>query len=221
MSKKARIENVGVMPDSLPTSDKDAGYRFARTGETAETIARYLVGRHPSFPAEVPDTLKLDLNAGFMMRAHELWGEDVYMQGEGNTLIKLANTKDHDHDEKTKDKKGLSRFSLNIAYAISAQEFGQLRNRDPQRHSILKHWRDRFSKYSSNNMSALKLQARLILSDGKSRERGATKSFSDALTEVFELYDKRVKTASARGDETANEVKYRMARDAFWKAYKV
>lgn len=221
MSRNKTTPESELAPDTLPTSDKDAGYRFARTGETASTIARYLVGRHPSFPTEVSDTLKTDLNAGFMLRAHELWGEEIYMQGEGNTLIRIANTKDADHDKKVQGKKGLSRFSLEVAYAVSAQEFGQMRNKDPQRHAILKQWRDRFSKYASNNMSALKLQARLILSDGKTRERGATKSFTDALTEVFETYDKRVKTASARGDDTANEVKYRMARDAFWKAYKV
>ena len=73
--------------------------------------------------------------------------------------------------------------------------------------------------FRSNNLSALKRSANNILSDGKDRERGATKSFIDALKEMFDNYDKRVKNAENRGDDSASPVKFRVARDAFWKAY--
>lgn len=201
------------------TSIKDAAYRFARTGETTEQIARYIVDKNPNFPGDVSVELKADLNAGFMIRAHELWGQDVYRVGDQGVLIKVANTKDADYAEKVEGLKGLRQYNVNVAYALSQQEFGQLKSRDPQEHAIVKAWRDRFSKYSFNNIAALKLAARQLLSGGKTRERSATKYFNDALEAMFDAYEKRVKTAQSRDDATADPVKYKVAVAAFWKAY--
>jgi hypothetical protein len=221
MSKNARTVPAEVVL-GLPSSAKDAAYRFAKTGETAQSIARYLIDANPSFPEEVSDNLKADLFAGFMLRAHELWGSDVYMLGEGSTLIKIANTGDHDHAAKVEGKKGLSEYNVNVAFAMSPQEFGQMRNKDPQAHSILKYWRDKFAKYASNNLASLKLQARLVKNDGKTRERSDIKDFTTALVDMFETFDKKCKVAQdMRKDATANQVQFRVARDAFWKAYKV
>ena len=200
-------------------SIKDAAYRFARTSETSSDIARYIVNRDPSFPNELSAELKADLNAGFMLRANELWGQDVYKVGDQGTLIKIANSRDDDYQEKIKGLKGLRQYNVNVAYSMSAQEFGQLKNKDPQEHSVLKAWRDRFSKYSSNNIAALKLAARSLLNDGKTRERSATKNFVDALDDAFETFEKRVKNAEARGDQSASPVKFKVAVDAFWKTY--
>ena len=210
---------VAVSNDTI-SSIKDAAYRFARTGETTATIARFIVSRCPEFPGEVSAELKADLNAGFMVRANELWGQDVYMVGEQGTLIKIANSLDTDYESKIKDRKGLRQYNVNVAYAVSQQEFGQLKNKDPQEHAILKQWRDKFSKYAYNNLSALKLAARQLLNDGKTRERSATKGFMEALTDMFDTYEKRVKTAESRGDDTAHAAKYKAAVDAFWRAYR-
>ena len=79
--------------------------------------------------------------------------------------------------------------------------------------------RDKFSKYSHNNIVALKLAARTLLNDGKSKERTGNKNFVDALIDMFATYDKRVLNAEARLDSTASPINYRMAKDAFWSAY--
>lgn len=200
-------------------SIKDAAYRFARTSETSTDIARFIVERDPSFPNEVSAELKADLNAGFMLRANELWGQDTYKVGEQGVLIKIANTLDHDYAEKTKGLKGLRQYNVNLAYSVSQQEFGQLKNKDPQEHAVVKAWRDKFSKYAHNNLAALKLAARSLLNDGKTRERTATKDFTEAMNDAFDTFEKRVKNAEARGDATASPVKFKVAVDAFWKAY--
>lgn len=200
-------------------SIKDAAYRFVRSNETSTDIARYIVNREPSFPSEVSPELKADLNAGFMLRANELWGQDVYRVGDTGILIKVANSNDHDYEEKIKEHKGLKQFNVVVAYSVSQQEFGQLKNKDPQEHAVIKAWRDKFSKYAHNNLAALKLAARTILNDGKTRERTPTAHFDDAVTKMFDALEKRVKVAEARGDETASPVKFKVAVDAFWKAY--
>ena len=83
-------------------SIKDAAYQFVRTNETSTDIARFIVSQQPDFPAEVSPELKADLNAGFMLRANELWGQDVYRVGDTGILIKVANSNDADYQEKIK-----------------------------------------------------------------------------------------------------------------------
>ena len=198
-----------------PTSIKDAAYRFARIGETATGLARFIMDSAPEFPAETSAELKADLFAGFMTRAHELWGQDYFTRGESGVLIKAGNSL----DGQAEYPKGSTTLSLHYCYSFSQQEFGQLKNKDPQLHGLVKIIRDKFSKYASNNLSALKRSANNLLNEGKTRERGATKAFTESVTEMFADYDKRVKNAENRGDDTANPAKFRTARDAFWKVY--
>jgi len=199
----------------IPTSVKDAAYKFAKTGETSATIARYVMDNDASFPDEVSKELKADLNAGFMLRATELWGDEFYKIGDGGTYIPLGNS----IVLKNETPQGSIRVGLSYCFAMSQQEFGQLKNKDPQLHGIVKPMRDKFSKYSHNNITALKLAARSLLNDGKSKARTGNKNFVDALIEMFITFDKRVLNAEARTDATASALNYRMAKDAFWTAY--
>ena len=211
----AKTKSAIAVEAIMPRDIKDAAYKFAKTGETSASIARFVMDNDASFPDEVSKELKADLNAGFMLRATELWGDEFYKIGDGGTYIPLGNS----IVLKNEVPQGSIRIGLSYCFAMSQQEFGQLKNKDPQLHSIVKPMRDKFSKYSHNNIAALKLAARALLNDGKSRERGATKNFTEALTDMFESFDKRVKNAEARNDETASHVQFRVARDAFWSAY--
>lgn len=215
---KASKSKAQVSIDNIK-SVKDAAYQFVRTNETSADIARFIINQDPTFPNEVSVELKADLNAGFMLRANELWGQDAYRVGDTGILIKVANSNDPDYLEKIGEHKGLKQYNINVAYAMSQQEFGQLKSKDPQEHAIVKAWRDKFSKYAHNNLAALKLAARHILNDGKTRERTATKNFDEALKDMFDAYEKRVKVAEGRGDTTASPVKYKVAVDAFMRVY--
>lgn len=199
-------------------SVKDAAYQFARTGETSQTIAKFIMEQDPTFPSELSKELKADLSAGFMLRAHEIWGIDEYRLGDTGVFIKLGNTADPKYQRDT-ELKGIVQFNVILAMSMSQQEFGQLKNKNPQEHAILKDWRDRFSKYVFNNIAQLKSAARLLINADKPRERTANKNFTEALNDAFDTFDKRAKNAEARGDETASSVKFRMARDAFFKTY--
>jgi len=199
----------------MPTSVKDAAYKFARAGETSASIARYIMDNDASFPDEVSKELKADLNAGFMLRATELWGDQFYKLGDGGTYIPMGNSIELKNVAPEKS----IRIGLSYCFAMSQQEFGQLKNKDPQLHGIVKPMRDKFSKYAHNNIAALKLAARSLLNDGKTKARTGNKNFVDALIEMFATYDKRVLNAEARLDATASPINYRMAKDAFWSAY--
>ena len=211
----AKTKTAMAVDAIMPTSVKDAAYKFARAGETSASIARYIMDNDSSFPDEVSKELKADLNAGFMLRATELWGDEFYKLGDGGTYIPLGNS----IVLKNETPQGSIRIGLSYCFAMSQQEFGQLKNKDPQLHSIVKPMRDKFSKYSHNNITALKLAARTLMNDGKSKARTGNKNFVDALTEMFATFDKRVLNAEARLDSTASPINYRMAKDAFWSAY--
>jgi hypothetical protein len=211
----AKTKTAMAVDAIMPTSVKDAAYKFARAGETSASIARYIMDNDSSFPDEVSKELKADLNAGFMLRATELWGDQFYKLGDGGTYIPMGNSIELKNVAPEKS----IRIGLSYCFAMSQQEFGQLKNKDPQLHSIVKPMRDKFSKYSHNNIVALKLAARTLMNDGKSKARTGNKNFVDALIEMFATYDKRVLNAEARLDATASPINYRMAKDAFWTAY--
>jgi hypothetical protein len=211
----AKTKTAMAVDAIMPTSVKDAAYKFARAGETSASIARYIMDNDSSFPDEVSKELKADLNAGFMLRATELWGDQFYKLGDGGTYIPMGNSIELKNVAPEKS----IRVGLSYCFAMSQQEFGQLKNKDPQLHSIVKPMRDKFSKYSHNNIVALKLAARTLMNDGKSKARTGNKNFVDALIEMFATYDKRVLNAEARLDATASPINYRMAKDAFWTAY--
>ena len=211
----AKTKTAMAVDAIMPTSVKDAAYKFARAGETSASIARYIMDNDSSFPDEVSKELKADLNAGFMLRATELWGDQFYKLGDGGTYIPMGNSIELKNVAPEKS----IRVGLSYCFAMSQQEFGQLKNKDPQLHGIVKPMRDKFSKYSHNNITALKLAARTLMNDGKSKARTGNKNFVDALIEMFATYDKRVLNAEARLDATASPINYRMAKDAFWTAY--
>jgi len=211
----AKTKTAMAVDAIMPTSVKDAAYKFARAGETSASIARYIMDNDSSFPDEVSKELKADLNAGFMLRATELWGDQFYKLGDGGTYIPMGNSIELKNVAPEKS----IRIGLSYCFAMSQQEFGQLKNKDPQLHGIVKPMRDKFSKYSHNNIVALKLAARTLMNDGKSKARTGNKNFVDALVEMFATYDKRVLNAEARLDATASPINYRMAKDAFWSAY--
>ena len=211
----AKTKTAMAVDAIMPTSVKDAAYKFARAGETSASIARYIMDNDSSFPDEVSKELKADLNAGFMLRATELWGDQFYKLGDGGTYIPMGNSIELKNVAPEKS----IRVGLSYCFAMSQQEFGQLKNKDPQLHSIVKPMRDKFSKYSHNNIVALKLAARTLMNDGKSKARTGNKNFVDALIEMFATYDKRVLNAEARLDATASPINYRMSKDAFWSAY--
>ena len=120
----AKTKTAMAVDAIMPTSIKDAAYKFARAGETSASIARYIVDNDPSFPDEVSKELKADLNAGFMLRATELWGDEFYKIGDGGTYIPMGNSIVLKNVAPEKS----IRIGLSYCFAMSQQEFGQLKN---------------------------------------------------------------------------------------------
>ena len=194
--------------DNEPRSLSDAGYRLAQSGDSIQTIARYVLSQCPGFLDDVPEEVKDALYAGFQTRKHELDGEKFYRMTEGGTFVPVPTKVE-----------GAVVMSINAAMSYTRQAYGKLKDSDPALHAIIGPSRDAFSSYASNNMKALRSAISDIVNTGKPRSRSANKGFREAMVAAFEAYEKRVKTAKDRGDDDADPVRYRVARDAFWKSY--
>lgn len=184
---------------TAPTSFKDAGYRFARSGETTASIARWIIDQNPAFLDNASKDEVEELREGWGQRWQDL------------NPAKRFNT------EWIPDDKGGIELSLTYCMSYSQQAFGQLRNENPVQHGCIKGVRDAFNKYVSNQMSNLKREIHKVLRADGDKPKAATKNYMEFVSDTFDTLKARCKTARARKDATApDEVVLRQAIDAFY-----
>ena len=172
---------------------KDASYQGCISSERSTTIGQFIVEKCPSFLEAIPEEVKAELEAGQMLRYHELhpaqWYTKEWIPCEEGT-------------------KGSQKVDINVVMSFSSQEYGRFRNDDPVKHGIHKAWRDDWNTYKSNRLGDLKRYVRNYLDklNGKKRERSATKDFAVWLKEdLLPSIKARAKTAKARGDNTVDD----------------
>ena len=172
---------------------KDASYQGCISSERSTTIGQFIVEKCPSFLEAIPEEVKAELEAGQMLRYHELhpaqWFTKEWIPCEEGT-------------------KGSHKVDINVVMSFSSQEYGRFRNDDPVKHGIHKAWRDDWNTYKSNRLGDLKRYVRNYLDklNGKKRERSATKDFAVWLKEdLLPSIKARAKTAKARGDNTVDD----------------
>ena len=205
--KRSTTTAVAVQ-DYTFKSLKDVAYQQAKTGEAFVSQAQYVMDKVPGFPAECSDEARAELNSGYRQRKAELMGNTVYAVIDGNYVLA----------DQVPDHKGEQvEVNADIAMKYSTYEFGKLSETvSPQYKAIIGDIREKVSTYCSNKYKELVRQANSILNAGKTRNRGATKTFDDALKAVFDDYYKRVRNAAKRGDPTADEKRFSNAKVAFF-----
>jgi hypothetical protein len=193
-------------------SVRDFGYQQALTGDSLVNQAQYALDNFVGFPETLAEETKADLYSGYQLRYAENNPAKVYAVVNDHYVLAT--------DEQVKNKK-IEKIEIGVAYAYSysSQEFGKLKNTNPALHSVVGAVREKFSTYASNKLGDLKREAKKILKPASGKTR-ATLDFVQSMTKIFEAQGKSVKVKQDRGDTTASALKYRMAVDAFWKAYK-
>jgi hypothetical protein len=97
-------------------------------------------------------------------------------------------------------------IGVEFAYSYTNQEFGKLKDENPQLHSLIKIVRDKCSTYCSNRLGELKRAGRKLLNNGKDRERTANKSFDDYVNEwLKDTAPTRLKNAISRGNNSQGD----------------
>jgi hypothetical protein len=209
--KMAKLANAVEVKDQI-TSFKDGAYKQALASDRMRSVAKYVMEQCKAFPESLPDEIKAELNDGYRLRFNEVNKPDQYAIVNDH-YIKLDGSNPDLENEREKVSIG-----VDYAFSFTQQQFGKLKNENPYLHAIIKAWRDRTNTYCSNRLTDLKRQARAILNEGKTRERGATLDFAHRITELFKGDQSIVvkcKNAKARGDDTADEKKLSLAINAF------
>lgn len=189
-------------------SIKDLGYQQAKTGDTLRSQGKFALENIAGFPESVPDEAKTQLYDGYRLRFAENNPTKIYAIVDGNYVLATAEMEANKKIEKIK-------LSVDYVFSFSQQQFGQLKNEQPQLHALHKAVRDTTNKYCSNRLSDLKRVARSILNESKTRERAPTVLFGERVVSTLDDLKAKCKTASSRGDETADEKRLREACVAF------
>jgi hypothetical protein len=199
MTKAKSVVEVEVQnPEVSINTFKDAGYQGAKSGETMEKVAQFVISKCPDFLNSYSDEVGAELKSGWALRWQELHPAVVYS------------------DEWIPNPKGLHNVTLAFCMSYSQQAFGQIKTDNPVKHGVIKGIRDDFSKYVSNRLSDLRRAVNKELNKGKPRERVQAKEWEKYEKDTFDAMKARCKTALARNDASApTEVKLRMAIDAF------
>jgi hypothetical protein len=195
------------------TSLKDGAYKQALANDRMRSVARYVLDQSKGFPETVADEVKEQLYDGYRLRFNEVNRPQTYaVVNDHYLLIDGSNPALSDEKEKVI-------IGVDYCFAYSQQQYGKLKNENPYLHAIVKEWRDKVNTYCSNRLGDLKRQARTILNEGKTRERGATADFAKRLEDVFKDLRLKCDNAQKRGDETADKAKFDIARTAFMTAW--
>ena len=204
---------------------KDAGYKSASNLDGNYSIARFVMSQDSKFPNEITVETKKELYSGMQVRKNELDGNRYYYYSKddktGQTvLIPIESLGDAP--------KGTETVNVTVDYAmsLSVYDYSNLRDTNPALKPIVKDRREAFSKYASECLRSIVSCANKILNGDKPKERKPNDNFRQAIEKIFNGdgvknggLDKKVKLSVSNGDVTADEVMYRMAKEAFFKVY--
>jgi hypothetical protein len=193
---------------------KQFGYKFAVSGDNTKALAREFHSAYPNFPDNVPDEIKADLDNGAILRyAENNASKEGYHVLEGSAYKQVEKA---EFDKAKGDK-----YHLTVANStgITGQAFGALKTKNPALHALLKELRKGALEYARAKFNALSSEINKIKNEGKPRERGATRTFAETLNEFFDGLPKKAKNALARGDDTVNDAKLKLAIAKFKTEY--
>lgn len=202
-------EKTLASPDVLFSSLKDGAFQQAGAAQTLDSFARFVLSKVANFPKDISSEARDELYEGYRMKFDALNPKRMFAVINGHYVLA---------SQEHIAAKNVEKLEIGVAYAYSysQQEFGKLANTNPALHALVKDIRDKCSTYCSNRFGDLKRAANKILNEGKERQRSANKNFDEFVEAWFkDTAPDRLKSASARGDATANEKRFNEAKVAF------
>ena len=179
-------------------SISDASYQQAKAGDVVANVATYFIGKIAGFPQELSKESKAEIVKGYRVRYNEVFPAI-----------------------KAKTEGGDTTLTVEYAYSYGQQAFGGLKAEKPLLHAQLKVIRDATSTYCSNRLADVVFQAKRIQGQATKKSRPEAIDFVDRITKVFDDLESKVKVAVERNDSTADVARFKAAKAAFMKVWKV
>ena len=199
---------AGYRPENL----RDAAYMGAHSSETLASCAMFLRDKQPNVVTEdITEENMKQLKEGWAVRYAERFPGDLYMVKEGK-YIPLVDVKTEDIPKGTET----AFFTLGVALSLTQHAFGQLGQHEPEKHAIIKKWREDFQKYVSNRKGDMLSIIRKDAAAGKTQKR-VTNDWTASAKKMFDALKDQRKNKAAKGDTSAPpEAKLKAAIDAFY-----
>ena len=203
-----------VVTDAVTfTSLSDAAYKQAGAFEVTDSVAHFVISKAPTFPDDVPSEVKDELYKGYRQKFAQIKGVTQYAVIGDHIVLATDEHKGNAKVEKIE-------IGVDYAFSYTSQEFGKLRNERPALHAIVADVREKSATYCSNRLADLKRAVRKIKNAGQERQRTANKNFAEYIDKFFVDSLDRLKSAKARGDNTADVDRFNKAKVAFMTAWK-
>jgi hypothetical protein len=213
MSKSKNVAPVSFV------SVADLGYKAARAGDELQHLAALALDNVPAIAAadsmkDIEKDVRDEFAAGARVRWNEIHPPVEYAIVSGNYILMDA------LDDETKVTEKVS-IGAEVAFALSQQEFGGLKENEPQKHAIIKDIRDRCNNYCSNRFKAIFAAAKQLQRsrNGESKTRQQALAYATWLEKILDDMKTRVISAESRGDATADKAKLNAAVIAFKTKY--
>jgi hypothetical protein len=193
-------------------------FAFAHAGLTGKVqeMAKYAIANIAGFPAECPDESKAELKAGYQKKWGSLHPAVTFINVGGNYLPEES-------IDVTKMTGQVERRTISADYLmnLTTHEYGVMGKDDPTWRVHVEKAREAMKDYATNRFNDLVKAAKAVIAEttsGAKRTRNIV-LFTASVQKAFDGFEKSVKVKQTGGDATADPLKFRMARDAFWKAY--
>jgi len=194
---------------------KDLGYSVAKKSDAVKLDGKFAVEHIAGFPETILPEARLELNEGFRLRASELPNYQPVEYGvvDGNYIPSAQLS------EPAKEKYVVS---VSSAFSYTQQQFGAMKNENPQLYAIVQDLRTRVNKYCSGCLADLSAAARKYLKElnPETKTRAATLAYIDYVEKTLSDMVTRCKTTVSRGnDDTADLARLNDAIIAFKTKY--
>ena len=199
---------AGYRPENL----RDAAYMGAHSSETLASCAMFVRDVQPNVVTEdITEGNLKQLKEGWAVRYAERFPGDLYMVKEGK-YIPLKGVKTEDIPKGTET----AFFTLGVAMGLTTHAFGVLGQQEPEKHAIIKQWREDWQKYFSNRKNEMLAIIRKDAAAGKTQKR-VTNDWTASAKKMFDALKDQRKNKAAKGDTSAPpEAKLKAAIDAFY-----
>lgn len=189
------------MAQATIRSLKDCAVQSAASAEILITAAQYALDNIPGFPEDCPKEHRAELRSGWLLRYVQN-NPAVRYARVGDTWVPAESLKGDAKPAETVD------MDANVAMSYTTHEVGRMaESHGASYKGIVNGVRKAFSTYDSNRFGDLKRAAKKLL-DAKNGGRKRTQS-ADWIVwlkdDWLPMVSARCKTASARGDTTADQ----------------
>ena len=213
MSKRLKATVVNAPVDFVSISD--VGLHHGRAENTIENCANFALDNIKGFPVkeDISEENIQSLKTGYVLAHKEQFKPVTYAVINGHYVQATPDHLSADNVEKIE-------LTIDHCMSFTSNEIGTDFKDQPELKALIQKVRKAHSTYVNQKLDRLCAKGVELLKErnGEKKTREVV-LFEKGLTDFFNKQDKSVKVKQQRGDATANPLQYRIAVEAFWKAY--